>query len=1129
MKNKLQISGIVLFILFVKWSCPAFGQQIVFNKVPPPDGKSFVHVTSICQDLNGYMWFATKKGLCRYDGYQIITYKHNPLDPNSLASDLLETVCVDSAGKVWIGTGAGLDRFDPLTGIFKHFRHDSDNPESINSDYVTVVMIDHEGTLWAGTGEGLNRYDEQTKTFVHFRNKPGDSTSISSNEVVALYEDKQGVIWIGTGSVYGADKGKVGSGGLNRMNKKDGTFTRYMNDPLNPNSLINNKVRAIFEDSKGTFWIGTAGDGLHTMNRTKGTFKRLQYDPAHPEKLSRPPISKDFPGTDHITFIGEDAAGAIWIGTSESGINRYDPKTAVISHYESGKDVEGAFTDRTAWCASTSMDGILWISTLLGNLYRIDPLRKEIPHYTTSGGAVNSFYQETGGILWLATDHGIIRKNLNNEIINWSDDKTNLSVIKDFWTSVIKDDNQGNIWIGMWGLNQWNTNKGKLTNYINDFKNKKSISNNGINTIQQDKNGNLWIGTFLGLNFLDSKTGSFTHYFINPEDTSAFGQNCITAILKDKTDKLWIGSLMGGGLNLFNEKTGEFKNYLKVWEVNCLYEDSAGKVWAGSNDGLYTYDRSSDKFILYNNSNTMAEISSVLSIVEDNQRYLWLATTTGIARINPERNETSLFAKKYEISENGFRQRSAYKDRKGKIYFGDAAGYYSFNPAEFTQNIKIPEIIITNFSLADQIVKPNKDGPLKESLKNTKEIRLHYDQNVFSFDFAAIDYSNPDANRHLFILENYDKVWHQANSERRAYYFNISPGKYIFHIKAANSYGAWAEKKIELIIMPPWWGTWWAWCIYGFLFIAGVFGFISFLKGRLIRAEKERNRERELVQAKEIEKAYIELKSTQSQLIQSEKMASLGELTAGIAHEIQNPLNFVNNFSEVNRELLVEMKDELKKGNLDEVNAIADDVIGNEEKINHHGKRADAIVKGMLQHSRSSSGVKEPTNINALADEYLRLAYHGLRAKDKSFNATLKTDFDESIGNINIIPQDIGRVILNLITNAFYAVNEKKHQAPPPPEGGLYEPTVAVSTTFIPPSGGTRGAVLISVRDNGSGIPQKVLDKIFQPFFTTKPTGEGTGLGLSMSYDIVKAHGGELKVETKEGEGSEFIIKIPFS
>jgi len=267
---------------------------------------------------------------------------------------------------------------------------------------------------------------------------------------------------------------------------------------------------------------------------------------------------------------------------------------------------------------------------------------------------------------------------------------------------------------------------------------------------------------------------------------------------------------------------------------------------------------------------------------------------------------------------------------------------------------------------------------------------------------------------------------------------------------------------------------------------------------------------------KEIGKAYTELKSTQAQLIQSEKMASLGELTAGIAHEIQNPLNFVNNFSEVSNELISEMVDEVDKGNTTEVKAIAQNVQLNLEKIIHHGKRADAIVKGMLQHSRISTGQKELTDINALADEYLRLSYHGMRAKDKSFNATLQTDFDESIEKINIVPQDIGRVLLNLFNNAFYALTEKKKNA-----NENYEPTVSVCTKKLD------GKIEISVRDNGNGIPQKILDKIFQPFFTTKPTGQGTGLGLSLSYDIIKAHGGEIKVETKEG--AEFIIILPIS
>ena len=279
-----------------------------------------------------------------------------------------------------------------------------------------------------------------------------------------------------------------------------------------------------------------------------------------------------------------------------------------------------------------------------------------------------------------------------------------------------------------------------------------------------------------------------------------------------------------------------------------------------------------------------------------------------------------------------------------------------------------------------------------------------------------------------------------------------------------------------------------------------------------------------------LQQTIEELRAAQAQLIQSEKMASLGELTAGIAHEIQNPLNFVNNFSEVSKELLDEMKTALERNDLVEVKEIADDVIQNMEKILHHGKRADGIVKGMLQHSRVSSGQKELTDINALCDEYLRLAYHGWRAKDHSFNAKFETVFDESVGKINVVPQDLGRVILNLINNAFFAVNERNKASQPPEGGDLYQPTVTVSTSLNPfPRKGAGGEVSISIRDNGTGIPAAIVEKIFQPFFTTKPTGQGTGLGLSLSYDIItKGHGGSLKVETAEGDGTLFMITLPF-
>ncbi len=291
-------------------------------------------------------------------------------------------------------------------------------------------------------------------------------------------------------------------------------------------------------------------------------------------------------------------------------------------------------------------------------------------------------------------------------------------------------------------------------------------------------------------------------------------------------------------------------------------------------------------------------------------------------------------------------------------------------------------------------------------------------------------------------------------------------------------------------------------------------GLAAFLLIALILYRNNRQKHRS---NRVLEKTLSNLKQTQAQLIQSEKMASLGQLTAGIAHEIQNPLNFVNNFSEINKELLAEMKEEIDKGNLDEVKALTNDVIDNEQKINHHGKRADAIVKGMLQYSRSgNTATKELTDINKLADEHMRLSYYGIRAKDKGYTADLETNFDSGILKINVVPQDIGRVLLNLFNNGFYATAEKKNRS-----DDTYVPAVSVRTKKV------NGHVEISVKDNGNGIPHRVVDKIFQPFFTTKPTGQGTGLGLSLAYDIVKAHGGELTVQSVEGEGATFLVRLP--
>ena len=1101
-------------MLLLVYALPVVAQRHTFNRVLSPYGNFSTIVGGIAQDKSGYMWFASGRGLYRYDGYQFKMYTNDPTDSNSIFSNRLETVYPDSKGTIWIATWInGIDRLDPATGKFTHYKHDPTNPESLSSDSVKCFLEDRDGNLWVGTNKGIDKFDPATGKFKNYRHNLNDPNTLSCNHTRRIYEDKAGTIWVATGTTWG-EGCQEDEGGLNRFDKTTGRFIRYLHDPKDPTSLINNKIQGIFEDSRGTFWIGSAGDGLHTMDREKGTFERHLHDPSHPEKLSRPPLQHGT-FTDHITFITEDVLGGVWIGTLGNGVNYYDPKSGQVTHYVN-ENTDDGFTANGGWTYYNSREGVLWIGTFQGNLFRMDPFHKKIPHINVDA-SVGAIIEDDQNNLWIGTDQGLIRQNkLTGSTKKFTNDESNPSTLSNNVITTFLRDKDGTLWIGTaGGLNRFNSQSNTFTRYLHNPNDPASIMDGRIFALEDGGSDSLWIGGTNGLNLMNKRTGEFT--LINGPSSESL--KFIVTLLNDDSRNLWIGTYGGGGLYKYDPGKSTFEHYLKGKFCISLTEDSEHKIWAGTEgEGVYWIRNSDDVFTNFTDFRTGIEDTGVGRILEDNQQNLWLNTVGGIFKINLLTNQSFLYGLNEGIRVGNLNYLSGARGQEGEIYFGDANGYYVIASDQLLGNPNPPQVIISDFRIGEKAVLTATELELKDK----KSIALTYDQNGISISFAGIHYSNPNYNRHQYMLENYDQEWREAGFEKTANYFNVPPGQYVFTVKASSNEGVWAENQITITITPPWWRSWWAYGIYGLLFIGGIYGVDRFQRQAVIRTERERAQVRELAQAKEIEKAYTELKATQTQLIQSEKMASLGELTAGIAHEIQNPLNFVNNFSEVNTELIKEIQDERRKTKDQRDQALEDELLNNiranEEKINHHGKRADAIVKGMLQHSRSSSGVKEPTDINALCDEYLRLTYHGLRAKDKSFNAEMKTDFDSSLPKVNIIPQDIGRVILNLLTNAFYVVNEKRQLNIPG-----YKPTVSLSTKRI------GDKVEMRVTDNGNGIPQKVLDKIFQPFFTTKPTGQGTGLGLSLSYDIVKAHGGELKAETREGEGSTFIILLPLS
>ena len=1112
--SRLQIMAVVGCVLLSTFDAPAQAVNYQFSRVSSSDSIQLGKISAITQDKRGFIWLVDQNNACliKYDGYKMVRYKHDIEDSNSIEKGDLEAAYADDRGTVWVGVDNGVDQFDPATGIFKHYLLKDPKADKEHVGRIWSILRDRQGIVWVGTPNGLFQLDPTSNKVTHYLHDSSKAASLSSNAIYKIYQDRQGDIWIGTGFPFNFDS----DGGLNKLDRKSGTFTRFIADSANPQALINNKVSAIFEDSKGNFWVGTGNDGLHIMNRKMGIFQRFRYDPAHPEKLSRP-VVRNHNFADYIPFICEDQSGTIWIGTSFSGLNAYDPVSQKITHYESKSGLPG-FGFFTAFI---SKDGLLWIANQWNvedfQLIRFDPFAKPVS-YHAFGSSIGSYFEDKKGNIWIGTFGDSLFYKLSQgkkdsqQLFHLPNNLSRFPVGNAI-NDIIEYKNE--MWLATGdGLMKFDPGENKFTRIPHDPENHLPFKN-FIVDILVDSRDRMWIATAGGLT-MNEQNGQVSHFLNNPKDSSSPHSDAYTSIEEDHSGNIWVGHYESKGIDRWTNKNGGFKNYLGFLKINSLLVDSHGVIWVATSSGIFTYDGKLDKFTQFRDPATEIEKLEINSFIEDDKKNLWVSSPSNIFRINPARTEVISFGKRFGIQPYSMAG-GAFKSSKGEVFFSAREGYYSFFPTDLEPNPTAPQIVITDFSVNNKIIKPAKDGILTTPIDESTSLKLEYDQNNISLGFVGIHFSNPGGNRNFYKLENYDNDWRMAGSENTASYFQVPNGKYIFRIKSISSTGSVSEKAINIVIYPPWWRTWWAYTLYALIFLFNIYAIYRDQRRKIIRAERERTQQTELAQAREIEKAYKELQTTQAQLIQSEKMASLGELTAGIAHEIQNPLNFVNNFAEVNMELIGEMKDALQKGDTGEANEVADDIFKNLEKISHHGKRADGIVKGMLQHSRKSSGLKEPTDINALADEYLRLSYHGLRAKDKSFNAVFHTHLDPSVGNINVVPQDIGRVLLNIYNNAFYAVQEKKKLTETE-----YEPTVWVTTKKI----GDRVEILI--RDNGLGIPPKVADKIFQPFFTTKPTGEGTGLGLSMSYDIVtKVHGGTLRLETSEGEGTTFIVSLP--
>jgi signal transduction histidine kinase/ligand-binding sensor domain-containing protein len=1080
--------------------------QSIFEYGPDQGLNTGGGIGNMFQDSRGFLWISTSNGLYRFDGenFDLYTAAQGLNSFNNIG-----VISEDSKGQIWVGNDKGIDIINLEDGTLKYLG----SSQVLSSNDIRDLMPDKLGNMWVCTEKGIGIIDPTNTSLKNLSEAQG----LGKNFLTNLLEDDDGNIWIGAvGEIFIIEKSKnllkslTNAGDLsNRIYKdiKGRILIRNSGGSVDivdlkggslkklgiKQGLNSNKIFRLASDNLGQLWLSSA-TGIDIVNLDNNQIRNL----GAAEGLTK------------MGLLLKDNQGHMWMNDGYAEIDFTDLNGRMFKRQSSQGVGNGAV--RTLY---EDNYGRIWIANSTETFYIADPKARTVKHIDSSNGMKlipSGFLEVEKDQIWISSYYGgVYIYELKTGILNFLPVPNNINAGV---TSSFFKDKKGDIWI--WG-------EGGITVYdpLNKtFRNlvKEAAGNHIVNSCMEDEKGNIWIASENGVDILDPGLGIMKHLMIEKEQAlnQAFG-----FMTGEKGKVLFL--VYGYGVFALDPANGTLikfttKEGLASDQVTSIVEKNEN-IYVGTSEGLTIINPNdqgpdSSQWMIKNYGRPQlfnhVDFNPTAISTKKNQ-FWWGLGADGILMMEEHGNDT-IVPPTYISGIDIMEQRQYFSN---KMLLPSKPGapdtIWSMYRDTFYLKEKLPAD--TGYLQTNHIHWNNTTGPFNIPLN----LSLPYNQNYIRFHFTGTHFGNTDKTRYRYILEGQDNNWSNITDQSFASYISLKPGKFNFKVTSRGFNGLWSNPvEMSFTITPPWWRTWWAYILFVVLGGIIVWGGIAVYRSNQVRAENLRLEGKVMQRTKELKLSLEELRETQTLLIQQEKMASLGELTAGIAHEIQNPLNFVNNFSELNTELIDDMERELNKGNIDYAKTIAKDVKENEQKINHHGKRADAIVKGMLQHSRVTAGLKEPTDINNLADEYLRLAYHGLRAKDKSFNVVLHTQFDDKIGKVNIVAQDIGRVLLNLYNNAFYATAEKKNQQPVG-----YEPSVSVSTKRADDK------IEITVKDNGNGIPRRVLDKIFQPFFTTKPTGQGTGLGLSLSYDIIKAHGGEFKVDTKEGEGAEFLIQIP--
>jgi ligand-binding sensor domain-containing protein/signal transduction histidine kinase/CheY-like chemotaxis protein/AraC-like DNA-binding protein len=1062
------LSAILVIIIYsISLTYNSQAQELKFRHISNENGLSNSTIECIFQDHLGFIWFGTRDGLNKYDGYQIKVFKHEPKKPESLSDNYIRCIYEDKHKNLWIGTSNGLNKFDAARQNFINYTF-AKQSSKLHTNIITSVCEDANGNIWAGTyGDGLFLYNAQKNMFEAFKGK----TKLSDPRINYMVNDQEGNLWIAT------DKG------LNLFNPK--TAVIHTIPEFKPYA-----IRVIAKRANQELWLGTEDKGLFCYNILTKKITSYRHQNTNPNSL----------GSDQVRAIVVDAKNNLWVGGINGGLDLLNVTTQQFTHYQNEPGNLYSLSQRTVSALYKDRQGNLWVGTHRGgvNLYspqaeKFKLIQQKPDKNSLSYNDVRTFYEDKEGNLWVGTDGGGLNfwNRTTNSFTHYRNNPYNTSSIGSDALLHIMESSDGDLITGTWGggLNILDRKTGTFKRYTTNTNNQQAISSDYIQKSFEDSRKNIWVGTYYGgLNLFDKKAGTFKRIVYGKDKRTQLSGNNVVAIEEDSEHNLWIGT-DDGGLNCYNLTTGTFTHYftkdIKKPDLRIIFIDSKGRLWIGQT-GLYLLDKKTNTFSLFTTKAGLAN-EFIKGITEDKKGNLWISTSNGLTKLNPQ----TLDFKKYN-TEDGLQglefEANAYlKSKSGEMFFGGINGFNYFYPEQIKTNNYIPPVFLTGFSIYNkEIFAGDKDSPLKKDISLTKEIKLSYDQSAIAFSFAALNYTAAENNRYAYKLEGFDHDWNDAGNNRKASYTNLDPGTYTFRVKAANNDGIWNHEgtAVKIIIAAPFWETWWFRISVFMIFVYLTYLLLNFKRKLEIRAIEEKKRE---------EMHQIQL-----------------QFFTNISHEFRTPLSLI--LGPIDR-LLKEDQDSSFKHFYTTIHRNANRLLSLLNELMDFRKVENGALKLKVSEGNINSFIDE------VAEEFRDMA------GEKNISFVVKKD--KHLPEAWFDKQVLEKIVLNLINNALKYTPEGgkvilETLSDIDNIRFSFENELTIRSNYP-----AKKYVAIRVSDNGIGISGESIKHLFERYYRITESHLGSGVGLAFVKSLTMLHKGLIMVSSEKQEGTELIIALP--